>query len=77
VQLLLLARPSDADSMVLESAPTHQELAIMINASRETVTRAFQILMLRQLVDRQGDHLRLLDVKFLADVGNGVVDPPK
>lgn len=77
VQLLLLARPSTTDGMVLESAPTHQELAIMINSSRETVTRAFQTLVLRQVVERQGDHLRLLDVGFLSDVGNGRVDPPK
>ena len=77
VQLLLLARPSEIQQAVLESAPTHQELAIMINSSRETVTRAFQTLILRQVIERQGDHLYLLDTKFLSDVGNGMIEPPK
>ena len=77
VQLLLLARPSQVKQAVLESAPTHQELAIMINSSRETVTRAFQTLILRQVIERQGDHLYLLDTQFLSDVGNGRLEPPK
>ena len=77
VQLLLLARPSQIRQAVLESAPTHQELAIMINSSRETVTRAFQTLILRQVIEREGDHLYLLDTQFLSDVGNGKVEPPK
>lgn len=77
VQLLLLARPSDLRQAVLESAPTHQELAIMINSSRETVTRAFQTLILKEVIERQGDNLYLLDVQFLSDVGNGRVEPPK
>lgn len=77
VQLLALARPSRSEGLVLEAAPTHQELAIMINSSRETVTRAFQTLVLRRVVARQGEKLVLLDVKFLIDVGNAKVEPPK
>ena len=77
VQLLLLARPSELKQAVLEFAPTHQELAIMINSSRETVTRAFQTLILKQVIEREGDHLYLLDVQFLSDVGNGRIEPPK
>ena len=77
VQLLLLARPSELREAVLEHAPTHQELAIMINSSRETVTRAVQTLILRKVIERQGDHLYLLDTHFLSDVGNGKVEPPK
>jgi len=77
VQLLLLARPSELKQAVLEFAPTHQELAIMINSSRETVTRAFQTLILKQVIERQGDDLYLLDVQFLSDVGNGRIEPPK
>lgn len=77
VQLLLLARPSTTREAVLESAPTHQELAIMINSSRETVTRAFQTLILRQVIEREGDRLYLLNIQFLSDVGNGKIEPPK
>lgn len=77
VQLLLLARPSTTREAVLESAPTHQELAIMINSSRETVTRAFQTLIMRQVIEREGDRLYLLNIQFLSDVGNGKIEPPK
>lgn len=34
--------------------PTHQEIAIMLNVSRETVTRVFQTLQNRQIVKRDG-----------------------
>ena len=38
-------------------APTHQELAIMVNLTRETVTRTFQVLQAQGVVTRQGDDL--------------------
>ena len=34
--------------------PTHMEIAIMLNLSRETVTRVFQTLQNRQIVRRAG-----------------------
>lgn len=76
VQLMQLARNTQAQP-VLDPAPTHQELAIMINASRETVTRAFQVLTLHQAINREGTQLRLLRPDFLSDVGQGKIDPPK
>ncbi|RIX44176.1 MAG: Crp/Fnr family transcriptional regulator [Rhodocyclales bacterium GT-UBC] len=77
VQLLQLARNAQAEQPLLDPAPTHQELAIMINASRETVTRAFQVLTLHQAIAREGSQLRLLRPDFLSDVGEGKIDPPK
>lgn len=77
VQLLQLARSTQAEQPLLDPAPTHQELAIMINASRETVTRAFQVLTLHQAINREGSQLRLLRPDFLSDVGEGKIDPPK
>lgn len=76
VQLMQLARNTQGQA-VLDPAPTHQELAIMINASRETVTRAFQVLTLHQAINREGTQLRLLRPDFLSDVGQGKIDPPK
>ena len=37
------------------NAPTHQELAMMANLSRETVTRVFQVLQSSGALDRQVD----------------------
>ncbi len=77
VQLLLLARPASPATPCLDPAPTHQELAMMINASRETVTRAFQVLMLHQTIRRDGARLLLLRRDYLDDIGAGRVEPPK
>lgn len=56
-QLLQLATPS---ANAIDNAPTHQEIAIMINTSRETVTRAFQLLQGRHILERKGSQLLLL-----------------
>ena len=39
---------------VIQNPPTHLEIAIMLNLSRETVTRVFQSLQKRQIVKRDG-----------------------
>jgi len=62
-QLLLLLRQSQEQAtaatgvQALASAPTHQELAMMVNLSRETVTRVFQVLQSRGALDRQAESL--------------------
>jgi DNA-binding GntR family transcriptional regulator len=43
---------------VIDDAPTHQEISIMVNTSRETVTRALSQLLRAGVVDR--DHRRLV-----------------
>jgi len=68
LELLLV---SAADGVWVRNAPTHQELAIMINASRETVTRVFQLLQSRGVVERNGNDLRIDDATFLRDVAAG------
>lgn len=77
VQLLLLGRPTPTGETVIAPVPTHQELAIMINSSRETVTRAFQILMLHESVSRDGNQLRILRPSYLIDIREARIDPPK
>ncbi len=59
----------------VDQAPTHQEMAIMINASRETVTRAFQVLFLRKVLMREGNTLRLLQPQLLKDIAEGRAEP--
>jgi len=44
---------------VIVNAPTHQEIAIMVNLTRETVTRAFQVLQSQGALARDGDDLKL------------------
>lgn len=77
--VLLLQLPSrEVGGMrSVEQAPTHQELAIMINASRETVTRAFQLLFLNKMLVRDGNTLHLVQPQTLRDIAEGRADPPK
>lgn len=53
---------SNRTSGVIAYPPTHQELGIMLNLSRETVTRVFQTLQAEAIVKRDGTtrltHLR-------------------
>jgi len=58
-------------------APTHQELAIMVNSSRETVTRVFQLLQGRGVVERDGNALLVLQPDFIRKVASGELDVSK
>ncbi len=66
-----------ADGTVIAHAPTHQQIAIMINTSRETVTRVFQVLQVRGILKREGSQLRLQDTRYLNNVAEGRTEPPK
>jgi CRP/FNR family cyclic AMP-dependent transcriptional regulator len=57
----------------ITNPPTHMEIAIMLNLSRETVTRVFQTLQARQIVKRDGPACLLITdadaLKALAEGG--------
>lgn len=57
---------------VISNPPTHMEIAIMLNLSRETVTRVFQTLQTQQIVRRDGPtRLLILDVPGLKGFAEG------
>lgn len=56
----------------INNPPTHMEIAIMLNVSRETVTRVFQTLQNRQIVKRDGTaRLLVNDVRILKRFAEG------
>ncbi len=57
-QLWMLILPSQS---TIENPPTHQEIAIMLNLSRETVTRVFQQLQAQKIVKRDGSSRLLIE----------------
>lgn len=63
--------PVGKTTTVIVNAPTHQELAIMINLSRETVTRAFQLLQAKGLVVRDGSNLVINKPDQMSQVASG------
>jgi CRP/FNR family cyclic AMP-dependent transcriptional regulator len=58
---LVLMQKKNPDGTVVENLPTHQDIANMINTSRETVTRALAALLQAGIV--QKDSHRLIIVK--------------
>lgn len=76
-QILLLCSQATPAGLFIPNAPTHQEFAIMINTSRETVTRFFQILLSRNTLKRDGTSLVVLDHSYLAAIAEGKIEPPK
>lgn len=77
VQLLQLSHPNAAGPTTVDPVPTHQELAIMINASRETVTRAFQLLFSNKILVREGNTLTLVSMESMKNIAEGRVEAPK
>ena len=76
-QLLQLTVKAAAGTAVIAHAPTHQEIAIMINTSRETVTRVFQVLQARGILKRDGQQWHVADVGYLSAVAEGRKEPPR
>ena len=76
-QLFLMSVKVGDGKAVIPNAPTHQELAIMINTSRETVTRVFQILQARGILKREGNQWQVVNGRYLNDVAEGRTDPPR
>jgi len=75
-QLELMWETQGAQTLIAH-APTHQELAIMVNSSRETVTRVFQLLQGRGVVERDGNALQVLQPDFIRQVASGELDVSK
>ncbi|MDP1932500.1 MAG: Crp/Fnr family transcriptional regulator [Gammaproteobacteria bacterium] len=57
---------------LINNPPTHMEIAIMLNLSRETVTRVFQSLQVQQIVKRDGpSRLHINDLEVLRELAEG------
>lgn len=76
-QLLQLTIKRLDGQISITHAPTHQEIAIMVNTSRETVTRIFQVLQTRGVVERDGNNLNVTGMRELEDIAEGRADLPK
>ena len=68
---LLIDLAVEAGSDTIEKPLTHQTIAQMIGASRETVSRVFQLLQGRGIVERQGNDLRVDNAGLLREMAAG------
>jgi CRP-like cAMP-binding protein len=76
-QLVLLAEKVNDGRQVIVMPPTHQEIAIMVNTSRETVTRTLQFLQGLKVLARDGNQLVVHEPNTLQDAADGKVAPAK
>lgn len=76
-QLALLAQRTQAGQVMIVMPPTHQEIAIMVNTSRETVTRTLQFLQGLKVLARDGNHLVVHSPETLQQAADGKVAPSK
>lgn len=76
-QLALLAQQGPGGHVVISMPPTHQEIAIMVNTSRETVTRTLQFLQGMKVVTRDGNVLVVHAPETLQQAADGKVAPTK
>jgi CRP/FNR family transcriptional regulator, cyclic AMP receptor protein len=74
-QLWMLVPEADKQQLresEIRNPPTHMEIAIMLNLSRETVTRVFQSLQARQIVKRDGaTRLLVTGLPLLKELAEG------
>ncbi len=70
-QLIQMTMKTRSGEQVVIYAPTHQEIAIMINTTRETVTRVFQKLQNSGVVAREGSSLHIKKLEHLTLLANG------
>lgn len=76
-QLSLLAQQVPDGRLVIIMPPTHQEIAIMVNTSRETVTRTLQVLQGLKVLARDGNMLVVHQPSTLQEAADGKVTPTK
>ena len=59
----------------IDNLPTHMEIAIMLNLSRETITRVFQQLQRRNIVSREGPKKLIIQrPEDLEKIAKGLLD---
>ena len=58
---LLVDKAETANAPKIDNLPTHMEIAIMLNLSRETITRVFQQLQRKKIVSREGPSTLQID----------------
>jgi len=68
---IVLMQKKNPDGTVVENLPTHQDIANMINTSRETVTRALLTLSQQGIVQKESHRLIIKDPEALEKLVKG------
>ena len=71
----LLKEKAAGDVHVVENLPTHQDIANMINTSRETVTRTLLLLAQQGIIQKGAHRLIIVDPEALKKLAQGLTLP--
>ena len=72
IWMMLPHKEASNDNLYLSNPPTHQEIGMMLNLSRETVTRVFKMLQEQGLVKKDGSkRLIILNAQSFIKLING------
>ncbi len=69
--ICLFKKVAPGNLEVVENLPTHQDIAMMINTSRETVTRALLQLVQQGIIEKDFHRLIIRDPQALTKLTNG------
>jgi CRP-like cAMP-binding protein len=75
--LALLKKSQPGAPDVVENLPTHQDIANMINTSRETVTRALLTLTQQGIIQKDSHRLIIVDSEALQKLVDGSSEAPR
>jgi CRP-like cAMP-binding protein len=70
-----MAAPGPGGLVVIENLPTQQEIAAMINTSRETVSRALRVILEKGIVEKDLRRLIVRDPAALRQMANSGISP--
>lgn len=71
--LMLLSHPLENGVDVVDNMPTHQDIANMVNTSRESVSRALASLAQQGIIAKDGHRLRINDPQALQRLAQAAV----
>ncbi len=64
----MLAKPDPGKLLTIENMPTHEQIGLMSNTSRETVTRALQVLYEQGVMEKDGRRAIIRDPALLQNL---------
>ncbi len=64
----MLAKPDPGKLLTIENMPTHEQIGLMSNTSRETVTRALQVLYEQGVIEKDGRRAIIREPQLLQNL---------
>lgn len=74
-QIVSLSQPNEANATAVATLPKQHDIAVMVNTSRETVSRALQMLVKKGILVKEGHKIMIRQPDQLRQLANEGVPP--